>query len=91
MNATTAISSAAHDGLEGAAAIAAFLAERLGPTWTVHRVYNIVRVKSGWPIWHEPGIGLMTTKSALLEHLAERARQAQSAGPGGQAPVDSAP
>jgi hypothetical protein len=68
------------DLLEGAAAIARYLAE-LGGEWTTKRVYNIAAQRSGWPIWHEPGIGLMARKSGLQAFLDRREREALDGGP----------
>jgi hypothetical protein len=32
----------------------------------------------GWPIWREPGIGLLARKSALVRYFEEREREATS-------------
>jgi hypothetical protein len=68
------------DLLEGARAIARYLA-KLGGNWTPKRVYIIVDMGSGWPIWHEPGIGLMARKSGLQAFLEQREREALKGGP----------
>jgi hypothetical protein len=72
MSATTT-SNLSDDLLEGAKAIAAFM----GNKWTAKRVYRLADM-GGWPIWHEPGVGLMARKSALLRHLQERENEATS-------------
>ena len=69
------------DILAGAEAIAVelgYLAEGMSPDErrkACRRVYYLAE-KGSWPIWHEPGIGLMSTKSALRKYLIERVRAA---------------
>jgi hypothetical protein len=68
------------DLLEGAQAIADFLAE-LGGNWSRTRVYHLVERNAGWPIWREPGIGLMARKSGLRAHIERREREAVAGRP----------
>jgi hypothetical protein len=63
------------DLLEGAQAIADYLAT-LGGSWTARRVYYLVERGSDWPIWSEPGIGLLARKSGLQAYLERREREA---------------
>lgn len=71
------------EALEGADEIASFLAEQLGPKWTPRRVYDVA-ARRLWPIWHEPGVGLMARRSTLLEYIAEREKSATK-------PMDTSP
>lgn len=77
------------DLLEGATAIAQYLAE-LGGDWTPKRVYNIAAQRSGWPTWHEPDIGLMARKSGLQAFLDRREREALDGGPANPASSNAA-
>jgi hypothetical protein len=63
------------DLLEGAQAIAEYLAS-LGGSWNARRVYHLMERNSGWPIWNEPGIGLMARKSGLEAHIVRREAEA---------------
>ncbi|HLG85568.1 MAG TPA: hypothetical protein VKZ79_00040 [Alphaproteobacteria bacterium] len=57
------------DLLEGADAIASELG------WPRRRVYYTIESGSGWPIWREGGV-ITSTRSALKNHLAARAKEA---------------
>src|SRR5579883_79581 len=61
----------ADDLLEGAEAIAAELG------WPRRRVYHVVEIAGGWPIWKENGI-IFSARSALRAHIENRARDAMN-------------
>lgn len=63
------------DLLEGAAAIAAYL-RGLGGAWNERRVYYLVEKGTDWPIWNEPGIGLLARKSGLQAFIERREQEA---------------
>jgi hypothetical protein len=69
------MTTAAEDRLEGAQAVA----DELG--WPVHRVYHTVgRPKAERrnlvPIWKEPGVGIVSTRSAIADYHRRRAAEA---------------